>query len=579
MNQPSGDTAILERITDAFVALDINWCFTYINNKAGQVFNRPAGDLINKPIWEEFPEMVGQLFYTACYQAMHEQQTISVEEYYPRTETWFEKYIYPSPDGLTVLFRDITDRKTAEEKIAEEKYRTLVEQASDAIYITDMTGRLLTVNVSGCRLTGYSEKELLQMSIFDFVDLVEIQKNPFRFDELKEGKTVVIERRLKGKGGLVLNVECIAKMLSDGRILVFARDISDRIRAQQEIIKEKNISDSLINSLPGVFYLYNKEGRFLRWNTNFETVSGYSSAEISKMHPLDFFDDDEKGLLAEKIFYTFIYGDEKVLANFVLKSKEKIPYYFTGRAIDYDGEPCLMGVGLDFSERVKAQEEIRQTTEKLRQLTVHLQKIREEERKRIGREIHDELGQQITAIKMDVVWIDKKTPEQAVAIKEKLKNIITLLDGGNQSVRRILSELRPIVLDNQGLPEALEVRTRQFMAATGISVVLAIPETEIKLPDKIADCIFRVYQESLTNIMRYADAHRVLCSLQLHDKKIVLTIEDDGKGFDTAVLQSNQSFGIAGMKERVFSLGGEFELRSEAGGKGTTTTVSIPCPD
>src|SRR6185369_8000827 len=131
---------------------------------------------------------------------------------------------------------------------------------------------------------------------------------------------------------------------------------------------------------------------------------------------------------------------------------------------------CLMGVGIDFSERKMAQEEIEKTTEKLRELTAHLLSVREEERKRIGREIHDELGQQLTAIKMDVSWIDKKIPEPTAVIKNKLKNIITLLDGSNQSIRRILSELRPGILDDYDLVEALEWLDDQFTANTGIAV-------------------------------------------------------------------------------------------------------------
>ncbi|MEI9955748.1 MAG: PAS domain S-box protein, partial [Ferruginibacter sp.] len=216
---------------------------------------------------------------------------------------------------------------------------------------------------------------------------------------LRQGKSVTSERIMKRKDGILRNVEVIGKLLSDGRLLVFVRDISERLKAQNEILKEKNLSDSIINSLPGIFYLYNKEGKFLRWNTNFEAVSGYSHQEVSNMHPLDFFAEDEKELLLEKITNVFVSGEENVQANFLTKTKEKIPFYFTGIAIDYEGTTCLMGVGLDFSERIKAQEEIKETSEKLRQLTAHLLSVREEERKRIGREIHDELGQQLTQLK------------------------------------------------------------------------------------------------------------------------------------------------------------------------------------
>ncbi len=359
----------------------------------------------------------------------------------------------------------------------------------------------------------------------------------------------------------------------------FALEVHEKERlrkqAEEELLKEKKLSDSIINSLPGIFYLYTKEGKFLRWNKNFEQVSRYSGEEIMEMHPLDFFDENDKELLTQKIANTFIVGEENVQSDFLLKTKQKIPYYFTGKAIEYEDSICLMGVGIDFTERVRAQEIIKDTTLKLRQLTAHLQNIREEERKRIGREIHDELGQQLTAIKMDISWIDKKIIDETGIIKNKLKNIIGLLDGSNQSIRRILSELRPGLLDERGLIEALKWLGRQFTDNTGLTVLFSSTETEIRLAEPQATCIFRVYQEALTNIMRYAKANKVSASLNIVNGDVVVTISDDGQGFSPEALQRKPTFGILGMKERVASLNGNFELES-APGRGTKVTFSIP---
>ena len=472
---------------------------------------------------------------------------------------------------------DFTERKNAGEAIraSEEQYRTLVEQASDAIFIANAEGMIITVNTSACKLSQYTELQLLQMSIYDFAMMEDLQKNPFHFDELNQGKTVITERVMKGKDELVLNIEITAKQLSDRRLLIFVRDISGRIKAQNEIIREKNLSDSIINSLPGVFYLYNSDRKFLRWNKNFETVTMYTAGEIEKMSPLDFYDNDEKEMIDQKITSTFIHGTENVQADFLLKTKEKVPYYFTGISIEYEGSLCLMGVGIDFTERIRAQEEIKQNSEKLRQLTAHLQNIREEERKRIGREIHDELGQQLTAIKMDVAWVNKKIPEENTELKDKVKNMIQLLDGSNQSIRRILSELRPTILDDYGLVEAVEWLGQQFTQNTGIPVKFSSSDTQVKLPEQIATCIFRVYQEALTNITRYAHADKVSTSLTMSDESIIFHVEDNGQGFDGAAIQSKKSFGILGMKERVHLLGGSFELISTPG-IGTSITINIP---
>lgn len=234
-----------------------------------------------------------------------------------------------------------------------------------------------------------------------------------------------------------------------------------------------------------------------------------------------------------------------------------------------------VGTTTDITERKKTEKEMEETSEKLRQLTAHLLNIREEERKRIGREIHDELGQQLTAIKMDVAWIDKKTPPENDLFKTKLRNVIALLDGGNQSIRRILNELRPVILDDYGLLEALKWQAQQFSANTAVPVTFRATETPIRVAEEITTCVFRVFQEALTNITRYAQAGQVMVSLDIDDDYVLLNIEDNGKGFDMELTKTKKSFGILGMRERVVSLNGKFNIVSGPG-KGTRIMVALP---
>lgn len=230
---------------------------------------------------------------------------------------------------------------------------------------------------------------------------------------------------------------------------------------------------------------------------------------------------------------------------------------------------------VDITEKKKAEEEIARYNIQLRQLTAHLQNIREEERSRIGREIHDELGQQLTAIKMDASWIDKNTPAESVLKKEKLRNILELLDGSNTAVRRILSELKPSILDEYGMLDTLDWLARQFTANTGIPVEISCSQNEIKLPENIATCIYRVFQESLTNITRYANAKKVISLISLSDTQISVTITDDGIGFDVSRISEKGSFGLLGMQERVNALNGRLIVDSKIN-KGTSITMQIP---
>ncbi len=627
------------RITDAFIALDKNWRYTYLNKSAGELIQRDPASLIGKNVWEVFPDLVGTPIYELFYKAMQEQRYMWNEDYYPPLNSWQENHIYPSPEGISVYIRNISEKKKAEEKIykANRLYLFISQVNQMIVRTTDATTVFkeacnIAVDLGKFRLAwiGMIDEQTQQLTVVQYAG----EKQDFLFNEIisaidkaaeiKEGtgatllagNTVIcndIDKDTAGNnwsaaalaGGylsyMIIPLKKFGKTVglfayyaaeknffdkAETALLEEATgDVSfalenfekdgNRKRTEAEIIREKKLSDSLINSLPGVFYLFNKEGEFLRWNKNLETVTLYSADEIKKMHPLDLFDENDKGIVAEKIGNVFTAGRDNVQANFLIKTKEKIPYYFTGTAIEYEGTACLMGVGIDFSEKIKAQEELKQSTEKLHQLTAHLQNIREEERKRIGREIHDELGQQLTAIKMDVAWIEKKTPVESIVVKEKLKNIITLLDGSNQSIRRILSELRPNILDDYAIPEAMAWLSRQFSGNTGIPVDFVSTEPALKLPEPVATCIFRVYQEALTNITRYAGATKVSVNLSIINGHLNFTVEDNGQGFDTALLQSKKSFGILGMRERVISVRGNFRLNAVPG-KGTKIAVEIP---
>jgi PAS domain S-box-containing protein len=511
---------------------------------------------------------------------------------------WTDEYRYLKRDGTILNIYDrgyvqhdaankpfrmigsmlnITDRIKAEQAVreSEEKYRTLVDQASDAIYITDKNGTIHTVNPSSCTMTGYSEKELLEMNIWGFVDPNDIIKNPFRFEELEQGKTVYVERKLKVKNGVELELEFTAKMLIDGRILVFARDISVRKKVENDIIKERNFSESIINSLPGIFYIHDFNGILFKWNKNLETVSGYTNSEMNVMHPLDFFDASERAMLTQKA--TDVFNDEpvKIEATLFTKNRVLIPYQIISTKIMFDNKPCLIAIGMDVAEKKVAEDLLKKSYDEVSRLAAHVTNVRDEERKRIGREIHDELGQQLTAIKMDVIWIDKKITGETNPLKANLKNILEIIEGSNKSVRRLLHELTPGVIDNNGLLEALIAQNNQFIVSAGISIEFLTTVTEINLSQEISNCIFRVYQESLTNIMRYANATKVVSTLQLMNNNILVSIEDDGLGFDMFADKSKKSFGILGMRERVLSQNGTFELQSKQG-VGTKIMFSVP---
>jgi signal transduction histidine kinase len=213
--------------------------------------------------------------------------------------------------------------------------------------------------------------------------------------------------------------------------------------------------------------------------------------------------------------------------------------------------------------------------EQLRNLSAHLQNIREEERIHIAREMHDELGQLLTGFKMDVSWLRKKLANNNdPALLEKLEGMVTLTDEAVRFVRRIAAELRPSILDDLGLIAALEWHNREFEKRYNINIEFQSHVQDLKIPSGIATGIFRMYQESLTNVARHSGAKKVAAILDATDENIHLSIADDGKGFDVNRAE-RKTLGLLGMKERAIMIGGKLEIKSEPG-SGTTILITIP---
>jgi len=338
---------------------------------------------------------------------------------------------------------------------------------------------------------------------------------------------------------------------------------------------EKNLSESIINSMPGVFYLCDRNGNYIRWNKNLELVSGYTADEIKTMHPLDFFRGNDVQKIKDKIEQVFENKRGEITAFFVTKDMKKIPYYFNGRRVDFKGVEYLIGVGIDISDRMETEVKLRERTEEIQRLRAHLEKIQEEERTRISREIHDELGQQLTCLKMDTAWIGKKISSEEKMIHQKLSSMLSVIDDTVKSVRRISSELRPGILDDLGLIPALEWQSQEFEKRTGIKSNYKSYVKDLNPTSDMSTNIFRVYQEALTNVARHAQATSVETTLAEIDDHVILTIKDNGRGIDKAEASVKESLGLVGMRERALLFQGQLTIEGQSQ-KGTIVTLKIP---
>lgn len=226
-----------------------------------------------------------------------------------------------------------------------------------------------------------------------------------------------------------------------------------------------------------------------------------------------------------------------------------------------------------------SEEELKSSQAQLRNLAAHLQSAREAERTHLAREIHDELGQYLTGLKIDVASLEElikeRGPETEQALWHKLQAMSQLLDTTVQSVRKIASELRPVVLDSLGLIAAIEWQAEEFQRRTGIRCECFLTAEEVTLDRDGATAVFRILQESLTNVMRHANATRVTITFAQEAGHYLMEIKDDGEGIQADDLDKSDSLGVLGMKERAHLFGGSVSIQGEPG-KGTTVAVEIP---
>jgi len=322
-----------------------------------------------------------------------------------------------------------------------------------------------------------------------------------------------------------------------------------------------------------------RSARFVRSNRAFQEMIGYDAAELEALSYVDItYAEDlprNRELMAElargaRSSFTF----EK---RYCRKDGRVIWAHVTASALPgLDGTPQLfVGMVEDVTERKEADAELDRHRAQLRGLAARLEAAREAERARIAREIHDELGQALTALKIDVLWLKKRVPASSPELGRKLDDMGTIIDSTAQGIQRVAAELRPSVLDELGLRAAIEWEAREFATRTGIECQVNLPEGQPALDPSRATAVFRIFQEALTNVARHAAATQVLVRLAVAPRALELTVQDNGRGIREGALHDARSLGLLGMRERASNFQGNVTITGLPGA-GTTLTLTMP---
>lgn len=723
---------------------------------------------------------------------------------------------------------------------SEKKYRTLIEQAADGIFTTDMEGNFTDANENGCKIFGYSKEELLKLNLKDIADPQDLENNPLRFEQLRAGEITKVNRIIRRKDGTPINVEVNAKMLSESLIQAIVRDVTERKIAEEILAESEKRYRSLFTSNPNPMWVYDLEtlkfldvneaavfnygysrdeflsmtikdirpqeeivrllnniktasygleystgwkhikkdgsiiyvevrsnginfrgrkaklvsaiditwrkkaedelkasteklkaffnsnligilfgdiyGNVFEANDEFLRIIGYSRGELEKglikwdkITPPEFLPLDRKGikealekgictpyekqyirkdgsliwvlvgyillgpkrensvayildltklkeaeskqnelreqkdallkmiqLQIEKMPVGYIVTDENFNFKFLNPAAEKIfgfnryevigknPYGLIipetakefvearrkewlsgsmsahginenitkdGRIIicEWINSPIfdekgnfteLLSMVQDITDRINSEQEIKKSRQELRELASHLQRIREEERAAVSRELHDELGQILTSIKMNLVLIGKElvhylNNEKSEYFINEIESMSLLLDRSVKSVRKIITQLRPEVLENLDLYNAIEWQIKEFNSKAKIKCTFSSNCTDTSFGMEFNTAIFRIVQEALTNVARHSDATKVDVKLNCSNDELVLSVKDNGKGMENIKQIDKKSFGLLGIRERAILLGGNSEIIS-APGEGLELKISIP---
>ena len=266
--------------------------------------------------------------------------------------------------------REVAEGKPAWNSLrqTEEMFYPTFENAPVAMCLVSPQGRFLSVNTALTRMLEYSKDELLSMSFGDVTHPDDLSASKEWVDTLLAGgeTTMDLEKRYIRKSGQVVwgIVRSFLLRGAEGNPLFFithVQDITERRRSEEAILAERNFANAVLNSLPGIFYMFDQTGKFLRWNRNFEQATGYSPEEIARMSPLDLFLGADRALIEERIGEVFAKGASDAEANLVSKSGKQTPYYFTGQMIHVEGNTCLIGMGIDVTEHRSLEEQLRES--------------------------------------------------------------------------------------------------------------------------------------------------------------------------------------------------------------------------
>lgn len=575
---------LVEAIPDAMVRVRRDGSYHEVKTPHGFSWLVAPDELVGHSAYEVLaPELAGHLM-AATHRALDTGTTQVVE--YAVTTTQGERYrearVVPLDDDEVIsLLRDITERRRAEEEVRRLKafYEQVLNDLPADVSVMDPEGRIRYLNTRSVAdpalrawLIGRTGEDYCRRR---GLDPALAQRRQRHLEEAVASRRIVqfeeVIRRADGTRRHILRMASpvFAPDGSVAQVIGYGLDITDRKQAEEALQQSEALLRTVVTNVPVILFALDRRGRFTLWEGKGLEPLGGTPGE----------------LVGQSVFERF--GALDHFAEHVDRVQRGVPFStilgvadrtfecWLNPVIDEGRVVGTIGVAADITEIKRSEQALKQSREQLRRLALHLQSVREEERARIAREVHDVLGQSLTAIRMDVAWLEKGLHTEQEGLRHRLDDMKGLVDTTIQTVRRIATDLRPGILDDLGLAAALEWQAREFAQRTGIVCRFVDESGDVDLERGRATALFRIFQEMLTNVARHAEARHVDIALRRDGDHLMLVVADDGRGITPREVSSRRSLGLLGMRERVLPWGGWFEIAGTPG-QGTRASVRMP---